>query len=106
MRKRKLLAIAMSVMCTAALMTGCGSSNGASSSDAGSGSDSGSASQPISVVSREDGSGTRGAFVELTGVEEKDADGNKTDNTTADAIISNSTEIMMTTVSGDEYAIG
>lgn len=93
-------------MCTAALMTGCGSSNGASSSDAGSGSDSGSASQPISVVSREDGSGTRGAFVELTGVEEKDSDGNKTDNTTADAIISNSTEIMMTTVSGDEYAIG
>ena len=93
-------------MCTAALMTGSGSSNGASSSDAGSGSDSGSASQPISVVSREDGSGTRGAFVELTGVEEKDADGNKTDNTTADAIISNSTEIMMTTVSGDEYAIG
>ena len=93
-------------MCTAALMTGCGSNNGASGSDAGSGSDSGSASQPISVVSREDGSGTRGAFVELTGVEEKDADGNKTDNTTADAIISNSTEIMMTTVSGDEYAIG
>ncbi len=93
-------------MCTAALMTGCGSSNGAGGSDAGSGSDSGSASQPISVVSREDGSGTRGAFVELTGVEEKDADGNKTDNTTADAIISNSTEIMMTTVSGDEYAIG
>lgn len=93
-------------MCTAALMTGCGNSNGASGSDAGSGSDSGSASQPISVVSREDGSGTRGAFVELTGVEEKDADGNKTDNTTADAIISNSTEIMMTTVSGDEYAIG
>ncbi len=92
-------------MCTAALMTGCGN-NGASGSDAGSGSDSGSASQPISVVSREDGSGTRGAFVELTGVEEKDADGNKTDNTTADAIISNSTEIMMTTVSGDEYAIG
>lgn len=87
-------------------MTGCGSSNGASGSDAGSGSDTGSASQPISVVSREDGSGTRGAFVELTGVEEKDADGNKTDNTTADAIISNSTEIMMTTVSGDEYAIG
>ena len=106
MRKRKLLAIAMSVMCPAALMTGCGSSNGASGSDAGSGSDTGSASQPISVVSREDGSGTRGAFVELTGVEEKDADGNKTDNTTADAIISNSTEIMMTTVSGDEYAIG
>lgn len=71
MRKRKLFAIAMSVMCTAALMTGCGSSNGASSSDAGSGADTGSTSQLISVVSREDGSGTRGAFVELTGVEER-----------------------------------
>lgn len=104
MRKSKLLAVAMSVMCAAALMTGCGS-NGDAGSDAGS-SSGGSASQPISVVSREDGSGTRGAFVELTGVEEKDADGNKVDNTTSNAIISNSTEIMMTTVSGDEYAIG
>ena len=72
MRKSKLLAVAMSVMCAAALMTGCGS-NGNAGSDAGS-SSGGSASQPISVVSREDGSGTRGAFVELTGVEEKDAD--------------------------------
>ena len=104
MRKSKLLAVAMSVMCAAALMTGCGS-NGDAGSDAGS-SSGGSARQPISVVSREDGSGTRGAFVELTGVEEKDADGNKVDNTTSNAIISNSTEIMMTTVSGDEYAIG
>lgn len=104
MRKSKLLAVAMSVMCAAALMTGCGS-NGDAGSDAGS-SSGGSASQPISVVSREDGSGTRGAFIELTGVEEKDADGNKVDNTTSNAIISNSTEIMMTTVSGDEYAIG
>ncbi len=101
MRKRKLLAVAMSVMCMAGLMTGCGN-NSAASSDQGSA----AGSQPISVVSREDGSGTRGAFVELTGVEEKDADGNKTDNTTSNAIISNSTEIMMTTVAGDEYAIG
>ena len=101
MRKRKLLAVAMSVMCMAGLMTGCGN-NSAASSDQGSA----AGNQPISVVSREDGSGTRGAFVELTGVEEKDADGNKTDNTTSNAIISNSTEIMMTTVAGDEYAIG
>ncbi len=36
-------------------------------------------STDISVVTREEGSGTRGAFVELTGVEEKDADGNKGD---------------------------
>lgn len=63
-------------------------------------------SKEISVVSREDGSGTRGAFIELTGIEEKDADGNKIDNTTTDAIITNNTEVMLSTVSGDDYAIG
>ena len=63
-------------------------------------------SSEISVVSREDGSGTRGAFIELFGVEEKDANGDKIDNTTEEAIISNSTEIVMTTVAGDDYAIG
>lgn len=57
----------------------------------------------ISVVSREDGSGTRGAFIELFGVEEKDE---KVDNTTEDANITNSTSVMMTTVSGNPYAIG
>ena len=40
------------------------------------------ADQDITVISREDGSGTRGAFIELTGVEEKNADGKKVDNTT------------------------
>ena len=105
MRTKKMIALAMSVLCTASLVTGCGSSNG--SSDAGSGSaDNGSSAKPITVVSREDGSGTRGAFVELTGVEEKDADGNKVDNTTVDANIVNSTEVVMTTVAGDEFAIG
>ena len=60
----------------------------------------------INVVSREDGSGTRGAFIELTGVEEKDADGNKVDNTTTDAAITNNTSVMMSTVKGDTYSIG
>ena len=60
----------------------------------------------ITVVSREDGSGTRGAFIELTGVEEKDADGNKADRTTEDAIIANSTDVVMTQVAGNESAIG
>ena len=109
MRKKKLIAVAMSVMCVAGLMTGCGSSESTSGTGTTSGEtteDSGSGSQPITVVSREDGSGTRGAFIELTGVQEKDADGNKIDNTTEDAVISNSTEIMMTTVAGDEFAIG
>lgn len=60
----------------------------------------------ITVVSREEGSGTRGAFIELTGVEEKNADGVKMDNTTEEAVVTNSTNVMMTTVAGDESAIG
>ena len=63
-------------------------------------------SYEITVVSREDGSGTRGAFVELVGVEQKNENGEKVDYTTEDAIIVNSTSSVMTTVSGDEYAIG
>lgn len=64
------------------------------------------AAELISVYSREDGSGTRGAFIELFGIEEKDADGNKVDNTTEEAIITNSTSVMLTSVASDEYAIG
>lgn len=63
-------------------------------------------SQEITVVSREDGSGTRGAFVELLGVEKKDENGNKVDYTTEEAIITNNTNVMMTTVAGNEAAIG
>lgn len=59
----------------------------------------------INVVSREDGSGTRGAFVELMGIEEIQGD-EKVDMTTEEAIITNSTSVMMTTVEGDENAIG
>jgi phosphate transport system substrate-binding protein len=60
----------------------------------------------ITVLSREDGSGTRGAFIELFGVEVKDADGKKIDNTTEDAVITNNTSVMLTTVAGNRYAIG
>lgn len=60
----------------------------------------------ISVVSREDGSGTRGAFIELFGVEEKDADGNKVDHTTTEATVVNSTEVVLSNVAGDPNAIG
>ena len=59
----------------------------------------------VSVYSREDGSGTRGAFVELMGIEEKDASGEKVDITTS-AAITNSTSVMMTSVAGDENGIG
>ncbi len=61
---------------------------------------------PITVVSREDGSGTRGAFIELLGIEEEDADGNKVDNTTESAKITNNTSVMLTTVEQDVNAIG
>lgn len=74
------------------MMTGCGGKKGASGT--------------ISVVSREDGSGTRGAFIEMTGVQEKDAEGNKVDRTTADAIIANSTDVVLNNVAGDTNAIG
>ncbi len=63
------------------------------------------ASGTINVISREDGSGTRGAFIELFGIEEE-KDGEKVDMTTTDASITNSTSVMMTTVAGDENAIG
>lgn len=62
--------------------------------------------QDITVISREDGSGTRGAFIELTGVEEKNADGQKVDNTTEAAAIQSSTNGIMTAVANDETAIG
>lgn len=60
----------------------------------------------INVISREDGSGTRGAFIELFGIEKKDASGKKIDYTSDEAAITNSTAVMMTTVSQDKYAIG
>ncbi len=62
--------------------------------------------QDITVVSREEGSGTRGAFVELLGVEKKDEGGNKVDHTTEEAVITNNTNVMMTTVAGNAAAIG
>lgn len=61
---------------------------------------------PITVVSREDGSGTRGAFVELFGIEQKNDAGEKVDYTTDDAEITNSTSVMMTTIAGNPGAIG
>ena len=60
----------------------------------------------INVLSREEGSGTRGAFVELFGVEKKNDQGKKVDYTTDEASITNSTAVMLTTVAGNKYAIG
>lgn len=89
---KKIIVRTMSLMLAAGLMTGCGATS--------------KGAQGITVISREEGSGTRGAFVELFKIEEKDASGNKVDQTTEEAIISNSTSVMMTTVQNDEAAIG
>lgn len=99
MKLKKAAAVIMSVMCVAGLVTGCGGNKASKDSN-------GNVAKPISVVSREDGSGTRGAFIELFGIEEEDENGEKIDKTTADATVSNSTEVMMTTVAGDEFAVG
>lgn len=88
-RTSKLAAIFTSVALAATMLASCGGS-----------------SDKITVISREDGSGTRGAFIELTGIEEKDSNGNKTDNTKKDALICKSTDVVLTQVSGDNNAIG
>lgn len=112
MKMKKFMAMTLAAAMTVALATGCGSKKDETDStnnDTDTKTESGSDWDPtndISVISREDGSGTRGAFIELFGIEEKDASGEKVDNTTVDANITNSTEVMMSTVAGDEYAIG
>ena len=99
--KKKAVTLLMTAALTAAMLAGCGSSNAADTAAADFDTE-----EDISVYSREDGSGTRGAFIELFGVEEKDANGEKIDNTTEDATITNNTSVMMTGVAGDDYAIG
>lgn len=125
--KKKLLATILMATLAISMMTGCGSKQDTaadttadapaadstaaddkaadeadtSESDQAADTASSLAGNEITVVSREDGSGTRGAFIELTGVKQDDQD-----LTTVEAIITNSTEVMMTTVAGDENAIG
>ena len=115
---KKIGSLVLVLVLILAAMAGCASGNTESSSSIASAAESQtsqaeSTSEPanadlgaISVVSREDGSGTRGAFIELFGIEEKDADGNNIDNTTEEAIVTNSTSVMMTTVAGNPAAIG
>ena len=103
MRMKKFIAILSVVSMMAVAATGCGSSSddAAQGGSDASGSDWDAASA-ITVVSREEGSGTRGAFTELFGV----VDENDNDMTTLDAQVTNNTSVMMTTVSENEYAIG
>ena len=112
MKFRKLMAVALVAAMAATMAVGCGGSSSDKSAEGStnnSSADGGSdfdTSNDITIVSREDGSGTRGAFIELFGIEEKQSDGTKVDMTTTDAQITNNTSVMLTTVAGDEYAIG
>lgn len=108
MKLKKFIAVLAVVGMVASMAVGCGSSNSDTNTDDGAkteGTSDWDPSMDITIVSREDGSGTRGAFIELFGIEEEQ-DGEKVDMTTAEAQITNSTSVMMTTVAGDDYAIG
>lgn len=114
MRMKKFIAVLSMISMLAVAATGCGnSSDEANAADTEAGTDTKTeqeasdwdSSNDITIVSREDGSGTRGAFIELFGIEEKNGD-EKIDMTTEEAQITNNTSVMMTTVAGDEYAIG
>ena len=95
MNMKKTVSLALAAMFAFGVM-GCGSDKKEASETGG----------KIAVVSREDGSGTRGAFIEIFGIEKKDANGKKVDHTTENAAITNNTAVMMTTVAGNKNAIG
>jgi len=91
---KKVFTIVLSAALLLGLLSACG---GTAGFDSG---------KEISVITREDGSGTRSAFIELFGIEVKDADGNKKDYTTKEAVTAKQTDIMITNVTMNQYAIG
>lgn len=99
MKLKKLMSAAVIVALSVFTFIGCASLDKTSSKEFDS-------SKNILVISREEGSGTRGAFIELMGIEQKDLDGNKVDHTTSEAIEINNTSVMMTSIAGDTYGIG
>lgn len=99
MKKSVSLLLAGLMLCGA--LAGCGSNDATTSDSSTDDSASSGTSGAITVISREDGSGTRSAFVELTGVEDDNGD-----NTTAEAEIANKTDVVLTSVAGNESAIG
>ena len=97
-KTKKIIALGLIAVMAVSVFTGC-SKKTSSESDF-------EKAKEIGVITREDGSGTRGAFIELFGVEEKDSSGEKVDKTVETAVTTNSTSVMMTTVAGDLYSIG
>lgn len=104
---KKITATALFGVLAVSAFAGCGGAGSSSNGSSNASSDAAKfdASKTISVVTREEGSGTRDAFTELTGVLVKDGD-NKTDNTTTSAVTINSTEAVITNVKDNEAAIG
>ena len=109
---KKLIGVFISITLVALMLAACSGGKtsaygGGSSSASGSGNISAfNGTKDIVVVSREDGSGTRGAFIELFGIEKKNDDGTRKDLTTKEAIIAKQTDVMMTNIAGNPYAIG
>lgn len=107
MRMKKAACLLTAAMLSLSLFAGCQSGGGSSASDGGNdNSATFDSSKTVNVITRESGSGTRGAFIELFGIEEKDENGSKVDKTTDEASVQSSTNAVMTTVAGDVYAIG
>ncbi len=106
MKLKKFITMLTMTAMAAGLAVGCGNSDANSTGSAEGETTAWDSAMDVTIVSREDGSGTRGAFIELFGIEVKDESGEKVDMTTEEAQITNSTSVMMTTVAGDEYAIG
>ena len=94
---KKFISFALIAAMAVTTLVGCGNK--------GAKADGGSSDAAITVMSREDGSGTRGAFIELFGIEEEE-NGEKVDKTTDEASITNSTSVMMSSVANDANAIG
>jgi phosphate transport system substrate-binding protein len=97
--------ILCAAVCAVAILAGCGGGIAAAPGPGGGGFGSFDRSGEINVVSREDGSGTRGAFIELFGVEVK-GEGFRKDMTVKEAVIANMTGIMLNNIAGDPYAVG
>lgn len=112
---KKYLAYAIVSALALSALTGCGNNDGnnggnitgnSTENSSGNSSSKFDITKEINVLTREDGSGTRGAFIELFGIEQKNEAGEKMDYTTDTAAVTNSTSVMMTTVAGDLYSIG
>ena len=99
---KKILSLGLAALLTVGALAGCGAKDNSSGNE----SKTEAVTGAISVLTREEGSGTRGAFIELLGIEEKDADGKKVDKTVDTAETTNSTSVMITTVQGNKSAIG